>query len=67
MLSLEPIVLSLHLLSPPRLHLAFPLPTMLSLAQVTVFFTLATTVLANSHSRYPAQVFDRVGTHGVRR
>jgi len=55
MLSLAPIVLLLHPLSLPHLHLAFPLPTMLSLFQVTVFVTLVSTVLANSHSRYPAQ------------
>lgn len=50
MLSLALIVLSLHPLSLPHLHLAFPLPTMLSLFQIAVFVTLATTVLA------PAQI-----------
>ena len=54
MLSLAPIVVSLHPLSLPHLHLAFPLPTMLFLFQITVFVTLASTVLANSHSN-PAQ------------
>jgi hypothetical protein len=54
MLSLAPIVFSLHPLSLPRLSFAFPLPTVLSLFQVTVFVTLPSTVLANSRCRDPA-------------